>query len=784
MIAYQGVSKLRLGLRMGAAAFAMLSTGAWASAGAPAAVDAEASAPQGAGEIIVTATRREGQVKDTPLAIAATTGAELVKSNVSTFQDLTFIQPALTVNNQGAASNQFIIRGILSDSGATTGFYLDEAVITGAGNIAVSGDGKPGMRMLDVQRIEVLKGPQGTLFGTGALAGTLRIVTNKPSTDGVEGRVGGSVAKVEGGNWLKKIDGMINVPMSDRIAIRAVGWGEFGGGYVDGHTGLAQGTLRQNMNDRNIGGGRVQLLLKATDDLKIIASASYQSLRVDGADNSTIGRGTFTGPYDNNQETVQPYNEKVQLYSLTAEQDVGFGKILAIGTYGKNKLERFTDTTPAGKAGLAGANKAYCPATGPVAGATCPIVAHALDFSTLQDFKDWTAELRFASEFSGPLQLVTGLYYERDEAFARRSTLRADDVTGEIPCIGLDDCTTLGLRNKVYYAQNYQIVVKQWAAYGQVDYDITSKLRATAGIRYYEARQSRKTDDIETVNGGLAQVITTPVYGPVNKVKESSPSYNFSLLYKATDDLTIYARAASGFRIGGVNDAAAIAAQSGVTIPAGYGSDTLWSYELGAKGNLFDRKLYAEFTVYQMDWTNMQVSARDATTALRYFINAGKVRIRGAELNLNYKDGPFSANLGGTYTDAKLTQDLPAVVLAAGVFGYKGDRVPRVPHWSIAGQAEYEVPVGNAKGYIRGNFTYRSSSFYNWNAQNTFQATIPSYVMFGAAMGARFGKADVALFVENLGNKAAIYGYGFTTGNQLAFVAQPRTIGLKVNFGF
>lgn len=768
--------RLRASLLAGVAVALISSNPVWAAEAE------EDGAKTSQGEIVVTATRREGSVKDAPLAISATTGDSLRGANISSFQDLTRIDPSLTVNNQGTGQNQFIIRGILSDIGQTTGLYLDEAALSGVTGVSNGGDGTPGLRMHDIARVEVLKGPQGTLFGAGALAGTIRVVTNKPDFDRIAAGVNASAASIDSGNWLEQVDGYVNVPLGDKVAVRAVGWGEFGGGFIDQHSGLTHSTLRENVNDRTVGGGRLQVTFRPIEDFTINLSATEQTIKVDGIQSATVGRGPFFGPYDSNTETAEPYKEKMQLYIVDAEMNLGFGKVSAIWSYGKSKKLFTADTTPLGLFYVPILNNSICANPPAFLAAGCPLQNRALGFAYNTDYSDYTAELRFSSSFEGPFQIVAGGYYEKDKSDNRRSTLVADNATGNVACLSLIECEAAGLRKNIIYAQRIRQDIDQMAVYAQGDFDITEQLRATAGIRYYHANILRITDEYQNLNTGFFGVVDTPILGTPNRAKESSPSYNFSLLYKATPDISLFARAASGFRIGGVNDSAGIAQQAGVTVPAGYGSDNLWSYEFGAKANLLDRKLYVELTGYQMDWTGMQNSARTPTTSFPYVVNAGKVRIRGAELLLNYNSDRVALSFGGTYTDARLAEDLPPEVILAKVFGYKGDRVPRVPQWLIAGSAEYKMPFGKAEGFLHANFSYRSSSKYSWNDKNEYHATIPSAFLLGASAGVRLNKMELAVFAENLTNRVNTYGYSQTFSNQISYVGQPRTIGVRLRY--
>lgn len=753
----------------------------------------DVNAPDVPGEIVVTATRRATAIQDTPIAVAVTTGESLQQYDITDVQSLTRLEPALVVNNAGVAGNQFIIRGIVSDIGATTGFYLDEAPLVGGRGSEGLGDGKPGLRLHDVERIEVLKGPQGTLFGSGSMAGTLRIITNRPNFDRVEGGISTSVGFIDGGNEMYEANGFVNVPITSNLAIRAVGWGEWGGGYIDQEITTLDGdsTRRlENINDRELLGGRLSLLFEPTENFSILLSGVKQRIEVDGLQSWNLD----AGPYTSTSPTTGYYEDSYELYTATANYEMAAGTISLIGSHGRQDVFNTEDTTPTGL-GLAGA---------------FGLEPFKTSLPVTIDFKSYTGELRYSSALAGPFQFVVGAYYEKDELESVTTAVRADDESGVAACYSLAECIAAGRREEgfsspgvpasdlIYAAENNR-TVNQWAVYGQVNYEILDNLTASAGLRFYKAKIHDVGIQIQDIagppdfavpvpvpswaaNGG----ITTPYVTQDDEAEESSPSYNFSLLYEMTPDVSFFARAASGFRIGGTNDAAGLANQAGIDIPETFESDDLWSYELGMKAYLVGRRLFLDTAVYQMDWSNQQLSATDPSGAFEYTLNAGLTRIRGAELSLRYQ-APTGLSFGGgiTYTDAKLVRDLEPDVIAAGTIGYKGDRLPRVPRWTFAGQIGYEAEVSSGTTfYTQFDANYRSSSTFSFNDENTFNPKLPGFVLMGARAGVRWGRFDASLFIKNLTNKAAIYGLDASPDGIRAFSPTPRTIGARLQARF
>ncbi len=716
-------------------------------------------------DIVVTGTRRgDASVKDTALAITAFTGEQLERANVTSLADLRVLDPSINIQSFGATQTKIVLRGIDSNVGATTSLYLDESAVLGGLGSNILGDGKPGIRLHDIDHVEVLKGPQGTLFGTSSMAGTLRVITAKPDLENFEGSVDAQGAKVKGGNNLFMGNMTINAPLvKDKIGLRVTGWLENGGGYIDHR--LTSGEVLGNGNDQFVKGVRAELLVKLSDDFKLLGTVTHQDSEVDGTQSYTQA----AGPYLNTSPTSEIYHDNYNLYALTADYDLGFGTIVATGSYSDQQVLNAKDSTPT--------NISF--------GVNAP-----LSFVPRIWFKDYNAELRFASKFSGPVQIVTGAYYEHSDTLYQTNAIRA--TAGDLPvCYSYDDCRPFALPgrgNSVYeFGTNSQRIVEQYAVYAQADWSILPTVTATGGIRYFSA-------DIHDVVTNLQTVFPDYVFGTVTvpsttgdtKGTNHKPSYNAALLWKASPAISFYARAASGYRVGGVNTTSSLAAAQGAVIPGTYAPDSLWDYEVGAKGYLADRAIFFELTGYHIDWNNQQLSATSAG-AFGYTINAGKTRVNGVEFNTTIKPvRGFSLAGNVTYVDSKLAEDLPADVTRAGTFGVKGDRVPLTPKWTASINAEYEAPLGETlSGFISGNLLYHGSSYSSFNRRTTFDTYLPSYTLVGAKIGVRLDSGlEVSVFGDNLGNEVPYLGVVPSLDGTRIFTARPRTIGLRLSSHF
>ncbi|WP_159865820.1 TonB-dependent receptor [Novosphingobium sp. 9U] len=729
------------------------------SDGAPAADE------QAGGEIVVTGNRRaDASITDTALAITAFSGETLERNAVTSLSDLRTLDPSINIQSFGAAQTKIVLRGVDSDVGATSALYLNESAVLGGTGGNILGDGKPGVRLHDIDHVEVLKGPQGTLFGTSSMSGTLRVITRKPELNEWGGSAEMALASVKSGNPYGEVSATINAPIAPTLAVRVTGWLETGGGFIDQRVGTR--AYFKNNNDQNVRGVRAEALWQPSDAFSLRAMALHQAVDVDGGQAFQIANG----PYLNTSPTVEFYKDKYSLYSLTGEYDLGFGSIIATGNYSKQDVLNAKDSTPT--------NISF--------GVNAP-----LSFVASIDFEDYNGELRFSSKFDGPFQIVAGGYYEHTKSVYQTNAIQAPNF--QPACLSYDECHDAGLaqagrgRSVYEFGTNTARVIDQYAAYAQADWEVVSGLTATAGIRYFRAEVKDVVTNLQTVFPDFVfGIVTTPSVTGEREGVNKKPSYNFAVLWEATPAISLYARAASGFRIGGVNTATSLAQQAGVTFPGTYDPDSVWSYEAGVKGYLLDRAVFFDLAAYRIDWSNQQLSA-SAAGAFSYTINAGKTVTKGIEFNttITLPQG-FSLTGNVTYVDAKLDEALPADVVAAGTFGNKGDRVPLSPKWSAAATANYDVPLNDTwTGFISGNVTYHGDSYSSFNRATAFDTYLPDYTLIGARVGARTeGGTELQVYADNIGNKAPFLGVVASQDGVRVFTVRPRSLGIRVRSRF
>lgn len=708
-------------------------------------------------EVVVTAAKRAQDVQDVPSAVAVVGGAEIAEFQLQTFTDLSRLDPSIQFSSAGVGDSRIIVRGIQSGGAATVALYLDEAVITGQTFETAVGGSQPDIGLHDIARVEVLKGPQGTLFGASAMSGAVRIITNKPDLNEYGGSLMAGGSWGDGTNGLYETEAVANIPVvEDVLGVRLVGWYSDGGGYIDNAS-----SGETDVNDATIGGVRGTALWQANDRLTLTLTGIYQDIEVDG----TQRYQAALGPYYNDSPTLEPYEEDLRLFSAVLDYDVGVGTVTAASSYFDRNTDFFNDSTPtAAGFGLPGA------------------------YGVLESAERsiWSSELRFASDFDGPFQIVAGGSYQKDDNFYE-NVVSQTELNTRPACGRFATCQAAGLATSIVSARNVNSEFSAWAVFAEGEYELTETLTLVVGVRQYGSEQ----DNTEYTLQGLrppfpnVPVQTTPTLAVDESVENEKTSFNFAARYEPSSDLTFYARAASGFRQGGINNAA-FAANFGTEIPAGFGPDEVWNYEAGAKGVALDGMLSFEAAVFHIDWKDQQVPAVSENGAFTFTTNAGKSVVNGVELEgvLRPVDG-LTLSSGLTYTDSHLTEDQPPTDGDENAPGKDGDRLPYVSKWAWTGTAEYEWPsYGEWQGYARANASYRSRAYTFFNTDNPFYRPVGDYFLADAAVGMRTERVDISFMVRNVTDEKAELSAEVTPDGYRIFTVRPRTFGVTVRANF
>lgn len=759
-------------------------------------------------EIVVTAQKRGSQrLQDVPMAISAIGGRQLQDMGATNFMDYAGMIPSLQFQDLGPGDKEYIIRGANSSGGSTAGVYFDEAVITGR-NKEDGGGRQPDIKLYDIERIEVLKGPQGTLYGASSMTGTIRIITNKPDASTFAGYAEAELSTTRKGGENYNFNGWLNLPIvRDKLAVRVVGWVNDNSGFID------QVRLdNDNINTENVQGGRATLRWFASEDVTVTAGIVAQSVSAGGSSRYTPGSDFFAGTPPigfvettgcdlcNVDFTKSPWEEDLQIYHGTVEWDTGNGQLLATSNFFTRDIDFQFDGTPIlfflfDDAGASPANNFFGLGTIPNSITRQP-----------QSREQWTNEIRFASDLDSPFNFVAGAFMSRETKDFEVQVTTANSL-GEIG--GLfdpeDPNSDLFAGGPTIFGRTRLISMDQEALFADGTYAVSEQLEVSAGVRWFQTRIDSFEEQTKPFGG------FPPASGPViNSVSANFNAVTFraGINYRPSDDQLVYISVAEGFREGGVNDFG-IPQIGG--IPQTFGSDDLISYEIGFKSSFMDRRLTLNMAVYHTDWNNLLVEIRDRTEAFKFLGDGGDAKIDGieAELTANLVSGlTISAN--AAYTNARLNRSSP---FAAGVpdpadpanpfrdpnAGIAGDDIPNIPDFQFGLFGSYDFPLmnGEAEGRFIFNWTYNGKRFNQFRpiqvdanevetgAPNPFRTQLDSYNIINAAFSVLRDGWQTTLFLDNLTDSRAQIDAIRSNQDPLAFLTiRPRTIGIRVSKDF
>ena len=734
----------------------LFSVSALVAIGAPAiAQDApvadETSGEEAVGnEIVVTARKRSETLQDIPSSIAAIGNEQLGKLGADSLEEFAGQTPGLSMTGN-RANSQVVLRGVTTgpvnqdqaEIKETVGLYLDETPI------AVQRF-SPNLKLYDLDRVEVLRGPQGTLYGAGSMAGAIRLITRKPDADAFSASAKGQLATIDHGGTTRTLDAMVNVPVvKDVFAIRAVGFYKHNAGFIDNVT-----TGEDDVNSEISKGGRIAARLTPGDTTTIDALVSYQKSR----HNARSVYAEEAGYLNTTVARNEPYIDRSLMASLSVNQEFDPFDVTFVGSYRNKKLDYLIET---------GTFVSF------VAPSYRSLPLGVIDNDA--DQKDYSAELRLSSKASSRVQWTIGAFYEdKSNFFAQDLTVAGVDAAGGF------NSTAFGANRDQLYVSGITLSEKQTALFGELVVPIGDKLKATVGGRYFDSKQR------STVRfGGIFADPNVGTFPFRNKENGFNPKFN--LAYEFDRDHMVYAQAAKGFRLGGTNEpvpatscAADLAARGLTRAPESYKSDSLWNYEVGAKTSWLDRALTVNVSAYHIDWKNPQVTAQ-LGCGFNVFVNAGGLKIDGGELETVIRPTVGLTIRGGLgYTNSRLTDALTFVS------GRKGDHAPFVPKWSISGSIDYTHRLSDAlEGFVF--LSYAGTDVRNTRFNPTIAANsrLPAYDVINARVGVNADSWSLELFADNLGNSRGItnrnfYPFSLTAMTQREVVT-PRTFGVELS---
>ncbi|QXQ07491.1 TonB-dependent receptor [Sphingosinicellaceae bacterium] len=727
-------------------------------------------------DIVVTANKRGGQsLIDAPQSIQALTGDSLQKAGNVQFIDIAAKIPGLQIQDLGPGDKKYVIRGINSTGDSTTGVYYDEAVISGS-NPNDGGGLEPDIRLYDLDRVEVLRGPQGTLYGASSESGTIRFITKKPNFNTVDGYVTAEGSGTQHGSGNYHVNGALNIPIvNDTLAARVVGWYDNDSGFID-QPRIPSGALK-GINNEVTKGGRLHVRWAPTENLDFLASVTAQNSHSNGSSRYTpAGITSFGVPGDpilspiaggdliNTDVVRSPYNEHLEIYSLTGNYQALGGTFTATVNQFNRKFDFNFDSTPI------------------LVSFGVPVAAVT---QQPQKRQVTSSELRYASKFDGPINFVVGGFYERTD-FDLSVAVLATDASGlpigPFSSENSADALAHPGTGSTFFGRTDHRGSDQYAGFGEVTFDITSKFQVVGGLRYFAEDTNGVQVQTHPFGGFPASpvLVETPEKGSFHKL-----TYKVNASYKLDPAALLYATVSTGFRSGGVNSQD----QPFEPIPLSYGPDSLTNYEGGAKGRLFDGRVTYNADAYYIVWTNIQVANTTTDGAFRYTGNAGKAEVKGVELELNARLFDYlSATVSGSYQDARLTKGQVQIDPANPdlALGVKGDHIQNVPKWQGFVGLDYTRPINeNLKGIAAIDISYRGSADNQLHAANPYNVHLEAYTMFNLRLGVSNKDWAGTFFVRNLTNKRAqIDAINSSQDPTGLLTVRPRTIGATVTRSF
>lgn len=738
---------------------------------------------QGVPEIVVTAQRRGESIQKVPISISAYTQQTLDRQGVRDIQDVVRLTPGLDFTRGGPQNLANIaIRGIRSNGGAsTTGIYIDDVPIQ-ARRVGYAG-GSPFPQTFDLERVEVLRGPQGTLFGAGSQGGTIRFITPSPSLTDFSAYGRAEVSTTRFGNEGYEAGAAVGGPLvKDKIGFRASAWYRKQAGWIDRANPRTGAIVDEDSNQGNTFVGRAAVTFAPVDAVKLTASLFYQREHADDANTywdilSNPGQGKFV----NGNEIAAPTTDKFMIPSLTASVELSDDvSLISVSSYLSRDQSIIADYTQLQRA-IIFRNPI------PPAGAASPSV-----FTNTQ--RSFTQEVRLQSTAPGQrLRWVIGGFYQNSRQNATQFVTDPTLVNEFETATGLPFTAVFGVPplpgGLIYYQDPFKTVDKQIAGFGQVDYDIMDNLTVTAGLRVASARFSFRT----SVGGPFGGV----PFVDQGRQKDSPVTPKFGLEYRFSPNNSVYVSAAKGFRVGGSNARQLSPCQAqlnalglGGINPTTFSSDSVWSYEAGTKNQSADRRLTFNASAFYVKWSNIQQFVTLASCGGGFIANLGEAENTGFDLQLAYApvDG---LNLGAAvgYTHGKFKNTVYAAAPQIGNSAVTaGDRLQGSP-WRASFNAEYTWQVGSdTDAYARADYQFASqeSPLVPQNNPANGLNFVPFYYgapethYVTARVGVKFRQVDLSLFVDNLLDASTALDKQNLVGTQLTRESgfRPRTIGL------
>jgi outer membrane receptor protein involved in Fe transport len=765
-------------------------------------------------EIVVTSQKRTEDIKDIPISVSAISAAQLAEHHVADYDDISRTVPGVSFQaGAGPGLDNIEIRGVSSTSGsATVGIYIDEVSVT-TKNLF---DGAVQPKLFDLDRVEVLRGPQGTLYGASSMGGTIRFITKQPDLDAFDAAVSTDLSVTHHGGFNNDEYAILNVPVVQgvfalRIGVDIADESGYVNNYVATPTGAGPGgsilslgvnddtgvLARKGVNDVRTDVFRITGRYGGPDDLSITPAFFWQ--RTAAADSAL--QYPALGVYDQDKRVAEPGTDTVELPSLTVAKKFGWADLTSISSYLSRDFHRITDGTYYNSNIFADDFVAPAAATVQQAYATSTVLAFLpspVYYRTTTE--QISQELRLSSATASvagmPITWTGGLYFSiqhqkhLDDEFIPGVQAQFQNIYGygigspQSP-VGSASYPGVSFANDLIYLGHVWLTERQLAPFGELGLQVTPSLKATVGLRYVSAKS-----DYNVVSGGFYSFGLPTDYTDTEHFSATTPKA--SLDYAINDSSNLYATVAKGFRLGGPTGPDPANVPGGTcdadyatldiaNPPTKYQSDSLWSYELGTKGRYADNRLSVNAAAYAIKWTNIQQTVNLPTCGFGFTTNVGDAQIYGSELEVRALVLPsLTLGLNGGTTHTYLSS---VTGLGAGIVSV-GEAILNVPKYSITPSIDFDTPVGDStSAFVRADYPYTGRARAYFDSSGLNQLYSPGYGIVNLNVGFTHDKLTVGLYAKNLFNWKNIIQYPSVNSVPEGYTVRPATVGITAQWG-
>ncbi len=766
-------------------------------------------------EIVVTAQKREQNLQAVPISINVLDQRMLQDLNITGFSDYVLRLPSVSYQSYGPGQSQIFMRGCsdggdgnFSGTNPSTAMYLDEQPVTAIGrNLDV--------QIYDIARIEALGGPQGTLYGSSSQCGTIRLITNKPNPDGFEGGYDLGISSVKDGDEGYSAKGFVNFPLSDKAAIRLVGWYEEEGGWIDvipgsatftgsgfmiqntGNSNPNYNTVEEDYNTLTNSGLRAMLGIDLNDNWTLNASVNVQVQETDGlfadqpngadlpgAPGTPVGQGKVV------RFAQDDYEDQWTQFGLTLDGDIGdWGALTLAGSYLDREVQYDIDYTMYSEYSAFVEYYYTCDYTTPPYMYFTNCSDPRMQYNNDSDIEVTTFEARLRSNGDSRLNWVAGLFYQNNEHayFNQWHIPPLDNVTGNGHAI--DDFTwNVQGETDLYFATNQIREIEHQAFFGEISYDFTDKFTALVGVRFFDIEEELTgftgtrfaSSYSECFDAGVSNNLPRNVENPGDppcgsglRTSESDSTYKFNLTYQVTDDVLVYFTFSQGFRPGGINR------EGTPNIPQFFNSDTVDNFEIGWKTTLADNRVRFNGAIYRMKWEGIQLTRfQPSESLLGLTQNAADAEMTGIEANLEWLvTDNWNLTVAATYNKAELSKDFAQDLSGTPVDAPDGTELPMAPEFKYSISTRYSFNQQTWNPYLQASWAWTDETFNDLFVADRLKQD--SYGLLDASFGVQRGNWTLELYGKNLTDENAELFKYFRGGDTRITANRPLTWGLR-----